>query len=161
MNETNLTKNVVSVSEMARTVGLSRSRFYQLIGSAFPHPSRDPQTGRPFYDEDQQQTCLEVRRRNCGIDGRQVLFYARRSSPSLTLRRPRKSKAKTEKPASQFAAVLEGVRALGLASATERQIEQAVRELFPAGTTDAEPGEVIRAVFVHLMRQNPADSVGR
>ena len=32
------TKAAVSVAEMARMVGLSRSRFYQLIGTAFPQP---------------------------------------------------------------------------------------------------------------------------
>ena len=161
MNETIQTKKAVSISEMARTVGLSRSRFYQLIGSAFPHPCRDPETGRPFYDEAQQQTCVEVRRRNCGIDGRPILFYAQRSASSVTMRRPRASKPSSSKPAGRFAAVLDGVRSLGLASATERQVGQAVRELFPTGTADVEPGEIIRAVFVHLMRRNSADNVRR
>ena len=161
MIESIQTKKAVSVSEMARMVGLSRSRFYQLIGTAFPNPSRDPATKRPFYDEDQQANCLDVRRRNCGIDGRPILFYAQRSTPSARPHNRRKPKRESPKPAGHIAAILDGVRALGFASATERQIEQAVRELFPAGTTDAESGEVIRAVFVHLMRQNPADSVGR
>ena len=31
-------KSAVTVSEMARMVGLSRARFYQLIGTAFPYP---------------------------------------------------------------------------------------------------------------------------
>ena len=30
------TKAVVSVAEMARMVGLSRARFYQLVGTTFP-----------------------------------------------------------------------------------------------------------------------------
>ena len=78
MSENIVTKSAVSVTEMARMVGLSRSRFYQLIGTAFPHPERQPGTGRPVYTEELQQVCLEVRRRNCGIDGKPVLFYARR-----------------------------------------------------------------------------------
>ena len=73
------TKAAVTVAEMARMCGLSRSRFYQLIGTAFPRPERQPQTGRPIYTEELQQVCLEVRRRNWGIDGKAVLFYARRS----------------------------------------------------------------------------------
>jgi len=72
------TKVAVTVAEMARMCGLSRSRFYQLIGAAFPQPERQPQTDRPIYTEELQQVCLEVRRRNCGIDGKVVLFYARR-----------------------------------------------------------------------------------
>ena len=161
MNETIQTKKAVSVSEMARMVGLSRSRFYQLIGTAFPHPVYDALSRRPFYDEDQQRTCLDVRRRNCGIDGTPILFYAQRPTPSVTARRPRKSKASSSKSTGRCPAILEGIRALGLASATDRQIGQAVRELFPTGTADTEPGEVIRAVFVHLMRRNSTDNVGR
>lgn len=161
MIESIQTKKAVSVSEMARMVGLSRSRFYQLLGKAFPNPSRDPETGRPFYDEDQQQTCVEVRRRNCGIDGTPILFYAQRPTPSVSTRSRRKPKRESPKPAGHMAVILDGVRALGLATATDRQVGQACRELFPMGTADAESGEVIRAVFVRLMRRNSTDNVGR
>ena len=159
MNET--AKAIVSVSEMSRMVGLSRSRFYQLQGTAFPHPVYDAQSRRPFYTADQQRTCLDVRRRNCGIDGRPILFYARPSTASVRSHNRRKPKPSSSNPARRCSAVLEGVRVLGLASATERQVGQAVREMFPTGTTDVEQSEVIRAVFVHLMRRNSADNVGR
>ena len=159
MNET--AKAIISVSEMARMVGLPRSRFYQLQGTAFPHPFYDIDTRRPFYVEDQQAVCLEVRRRNCGIDGRPILFYAQRPTPSVRSHNRRKPKREPSKPTGRFAAVLDGVRTLGLASATDHQVGQAVRELFPTGTTDAEPGEIIRAVFVHLMRQNSTDNLRR
>ena len=68
-------KSVVSVAEMARMVGLSRGRFYQLVGTAFPWPVYDIKTRRPYYDAEGQSRCLDVRKRNCGIDGRPVLFY--------------------------------------------------------------------------------------
>jgi hypothetical protein len=73
-------KTAVSISEMARIVGLSRQRFHQLIqAGVFPAPLYDIATRRPFYNEEMQQTCLEVRRRNCGINGKAVLFYSRRA----------------------------------------------------------------------------------
>ena len=53
------TKNVVSVSEMARMVGLSRSRFYQLIGTTFPEPLMDDKK-RPYYSEELQAVCVEM-----------------------------------------------------------------------------------------------------
>ena len=57
----------VSVSDMARTVGLSRQRFHQLVKEGvFPQPLLDEATGRPYYDESGQTQCLEVRHRNCG-----------------------------------------------------------------------------------------------
>ena len=54
------TKCVVSVLEMASMVGLSRQRFYQLMGSAFPWPLYSTTTKRPFYSEEMQRICLEV-----------------------------------------------------------------------------------------------------
>lgn len=146
------TKSVVTVAEMARMVGLSRQRFYQLLGTTFPHPLYDVTTRRPFYPEEQQRVCLEVRRRNCGIDGKPILFYSSRL-PSA----PRK-----EKPASgkDMAALVDGLNSLGL-TATAAQVEKATKELFPQGIEGIEEGEVLRAVFLHLKRQNPGDNVGR
>ena len=72
------TKAVVTVSEMARMVGLSRSRFYQLVeAGVFPQPVYSVANRRPIYVEEAQKVCLEVRRRNCGVNGQPVLFYAR------------------------------------------------------------------------------------
>ena len=82
------TKAAVTVAEMARMVGLSRARFYQLMGTAFPSPVYDVATRRPHFDEDQQKDCLEVRRRNCGIDGKPILFYCRRAP--INSKRPSK-----------------------------------------------------------------------
>ncbi len=72
------TKAAVSIAEMARMVGLSRARFNQLMGMTFPWPRFSLSNRRPFYDELLQNLCPEVRRRNCGIDGKPVLFYAKR-----------------------------------------------------------------------------------
>src|SRR3954452_20763250 len=94
MSEQKETKAAVTVAEMARMCGLSRSRFYQLIGTAFPEPERYPETGRPVYTEAQQEVCLEVRRRNLGIAGNPVLFYARRLSS--TPAKPKAPKLKSE-----------------------------------------------------------------
>ncbi len=152
MSEAIQTKKAVSVSEMARMAGLSRSRFYQLIGTAFPPPVYDAKTRRPFYTASQQQTCLEVRHRNCGIDGRPVLFYARRPMQSVRPQGRRKSKSSSPKSGSRVGEILDGVRGLGLASATERQVEHSVRECFPAGVGHVDRNEIIRAVFVRLMR---------
>jgi hypothetical protein len=136
------TKAVVSVSEMARMVGLSRQRFHQLVqAGVFPQPHR--QDGRPFYDEAAQQQCLEVRRRNCGVNGQVVLFYARRQ--------PLPTRPKKVSPApSPHADLLDGLRALGLVAATATDVGEAVKTLFPQGTTGIDQGEVIKAVFLQL-----------
>jgi hypothetical protein len=151
------TKSVVTVTEMARMVGLSRARFYQLIGTAFPWPLYDIFTRRPHFDEEQQEVCLEVRRRNCGIDGRPVMFYARRwPNPSVTVsQRTRKpSPAKVD----QHADLVDAIRSLGLTT-TSAQVGEAIKQLFPMGTSHTDSGEVIRAIFVHLKRRDTRDNL--
>jgi hypothetical protein len=150
INSASSIKYAVSVTEMARAVGLSRSRFYQLVGTAFPPPSRDGEFGRPFYNAEQQATCLEVRRRNCGIDGQPILFYSARA-PSSSIAQPIKRKVAAKKPRGQFGEIADAVRGLGLTAVNDEQVEQVVKELFPNGTTGHEVGEVIRAVFVRLV----------
>jgi DNA-binding transcriptional MerR regulator len=150
----------VSVSEMARMVGLSRQRFRQLVqAGVFPQPRRDEASGRPYYDEPTQQQCLEVRRRNRGVNGQVVLFYARRlgTAPART----KAPKPKLEVKGKDVAALVDGLNALGLTTATAAEVQRITEELFPRGTAGIDQGEVLRAVFLHLKRQNPAGNVRR
>lgn len=154
-----MTKAVVSVSEMARMVGLSRARFYQLLGKTFPKPVTEEASGRPCYPEELQRVCLEVRRRNCGIDGKPVLFYARRITPSVT-RRPPKTKPPVQR-GGLLAEVADAVRSLGMTGVSDSQVATVVNELYPSGLAGADLNEAIRAVFLALRRQDSGDSVGR
>jgi hypothetical protein len=150
-------KSGVSISDMARTVGLSRQRFHQLMkAGVFPQPLRDEATERPYYNEQGQAQCLEVRRRNCGVNGKIILFYARR--PTITTPTPRPMKPRPA-PVEQHAEVIDGVRALGLAHVTAAQVGEAIKLLFKCGIAGVDVGEIIRAVFLHL-RKNTADKVG-
>ena len=116
---------------------------------------------RPFYLEEMQRVCLEVRRRNCGINGTPTLFYAKRGgSPSSLSRKARKLKTKACAN-KQYAPIVDAIRALGLASATADQVGAAVKSLFPGGTEGTGEPEIIRAVFVHLQRRVTAGNVER
>jgi len=150
MNE--VQKAAVSVSEMARMVGLSRSRFYQLLGEGvFPKPKYDPSTNRPYFDEEAQAECVEVKRRNVGINGKVVIFYASRHP--LNGQPKKLSKPKTKpKPSNQFADLIDSLACLGM-SATSQQVEAAVAECFPDGIQKLESGEVVRTIFLHLKRK--------
>jgi hypothetical protein len=140
------TKMVVSVSEMARMVGLSRQRFHQLMqAGVFPPPQRND--GRPFYDEPTQEICLGVRRRNCGVNGQVVLFYARRQAG------PTKPKKLSPAPCPH-ADLLDGLKALGLVSVTAADVVAAVKQLYPQGTAGIDEGVVIKAVFLRLQSQS-------
>jgi hypothetical protein len=154
------TKSVVSVAEMARMCGLSRARFYQLMNEGvFPQPVYDIHTRRPLYTDDMQQICLDVRKRNCGINGRPILFYTARH-PIGGQTKPLR---KTSKPqlTSQHQDLIESLRTLGLESVSASQVDAVIKELFPRGIQQVDSGEFVRAVFLRLKRRNTADNVGR
>lgn len=149
------TKAIVTVSEMARMCGLSRARFYQLqkVG-IFPPPLYDVATRRPIYDEELQKVCLGVRRRNCGVNGKPILFYARRNPLAPAPPKPR-AKAPTPKK-DQHPDLIEALQALGLAAVTAAQVGAAVKEVYPQGTAGVDQAEVVRAIFLHLRRRDRA-----
>lgn len=149
-----MSKTVVSVAEMARIVGLSRARFYQLVKEGiFPAPVYDVMTRRPFFTEEMQAICMEVRKRNCGVNGKPILFYSPRH-PLGHQPRPVKKPKVEPKTKSQYGDLLDGLRALGLESITAAQVEPVVKELFPDGIQKLDCGEVIRAVFLWLKRRD-------
>lgn len=158
MNTEVNTKAVVSVSEMARMVGLSRQRFYQLAGSTFPSPIYDINTRRPFYTEEMQVVCLDVRRRNCGVDGKPVMFYSKGHQLS---KQPRPKRKKTKPTKEKHTTIVNAVQALGLSSVNDQQVDDVIGVLFPGGTKDTSEAEIIREVFVHIQRQNSSGNVER
>jgi hypothetical protein len=155
MSDEFVSKAAVSITEMARAVGLSRARFYQLIRQGtFPPPDREPITDRPCYFQDGQRSCLEVRRRNCGIDGKPILFYSRRRDFGGEKRKPPKLEPKSK----DVAALVDGLNALGLTTATAAQVEQVTRDLYPKGIDGIGQGEVLKAVFLEIRRRNTSGS---
>jgi len=156
-----VTKAAVSVTEMARMVGLSRARFYQLVKKGtFPSADQDPATKRPCYLEDKQRLILEARRRNCGVDGKPILFYCRRNDAGQKRPAPRPTIGRVKEVVKKYTDLIDGLAALNV-SVTVAQVEPLVKELFPNGTDGVDPGEVIRAVFLRIQRQNPGDKPGR
>jgi hypothetical protein len=154
------TKQAVTVSEMARMVGLSRARFYQLIGTAFPHPVYNVSTRRPFFDEDLQRVCLEVRRRNCGIDGKPILFHSRRLD--LPLAKKQISTGRSASPTrTKHKNLIVGLTGLGLSGITEQQVEAALVKLYPTGTDGVDEATQLRTLFVDLMRRDRHHNVSR
>lgn len=142
---------VVTVSAMANLVGLSRARFHQLTqAGVFPPPSYLVSSRRPVYVREQQDRCVGVKRSGIGADGRPVLFYTRRPKS------PRPSTASKRPASPAHADILAGVKGLGLSSATTAQVDEAVRAVFPEGTAGVDQGEVVRQVFLYLIRQSRA-----
>lgn len=171
MTESPATKEVVSVTCMARMVGLSRARFYQLMREGvFPSPSRQNETERPFFSREQQELCLGVRRSNRGVNGRGVLFYAMRLQPSVASSSPTpsgRSRPTPRQPPRQpsrdpvLAELRRGLTQLGMTDVSDRTVAKALVEAYPDGHDDVDRADLLTVVFGHLNRQDSPDNVSR
>ena len=135
-------------------VGLSRQRFHQLVAEGvFPPPVYDIRTRRPHYTEEMQRVCLAVREKNVGINGRVVLFYARRPALPVPKKQISTQRSASSRKPRLHAGLIEGLKGLGLATVTESDVAAALQKLYPSGTAGVGEAEVLRSVFVHLMRR--------
>src|SRR6202161_4842566 len=139
------TKAGVSGAEMARMCGLSRAWFYQLVNEGvFPSPLYRIETKRPFFNQEMQEICLGVRRRNSGVNGRPVLMYARRIVTTIV-----KSRATPKSQTHKHADLIEGLRSLGLTIVRSSDVEVAIQKCFPNGRSGTDDETVLRTVFLH------------
>lgn len=162
MNKQIPLKAIVTVTEMARMCGLSRARFYQLIGEGvFPAPSRNQATGRPFYDQDQQGECLQVRRTNLGINGKPVIFYGLRvaGTPFTSSKPSRRSPRRPAQDSNRDATIEElrhGLKQLGMDGMDNGQIRAALNQAYPDGYKDIPTSDLLASVFVTLQQPKEA-----
>ena len=156
MSDPKPTTSYLSCAAVARRLGLSRQRFWQLRrDGVFPQPQVDEQSGRQYYTDEQVGLCLDLRKRNVGLNGRIVLFYSPRPTTNLPKVQSRRTRPRSER-SSPHAVMIESLRALGLTAINEAQIDEALAAVFPGGTTGVDQSELIRAVFLHVQRQNSA-----
>lgn len=135
-------RSICSVTELARQLGLSRTRFYQLqkLG-IFPMPLYCVHTRRPFYPLELQIRCLQTRRTGIGHNGRTILFYSKRKSTS------KKPGNQSDKLHTEISDIL---RQMGLNVSIDT-IKTALKHIYPEGLPpDMEEGLIIRDLFRHL-----------
>jgi hypothetical protein len=83
-----------------------------------------------------------------GVNGQFVIFYERdRGTPKMTA---------AAKPKTDYNDLAESLRALGLTTVTIAQVEKAVADCFPKGTTGQDEQHILRTVFRHLKRAGTA-----
>ena len=137
-----ITKPIVSVNEICKMIGLSRSRFYQLLDSGFfPKPLIDERSNRPYFDSKLQKQILECRKTGIGADGSYMLFYSPRKKEGYSKKSIKRKK--TDSISSEFADTLES---MGL-DCTEKDVSVALSELYPDGTDGIDTGLVIRELY--------------
>lgn len=137
-------KAAISVTAMAKAVGLSRSRFYDYVKrGVFPWPVYSLTTRRPFYTADMQEDIIEARQTGIGCNGEFVLFYERRPHSAV----PQQATGRIA-----HAGLLEQLKSLGLTAVTQTQVDEAIASAFPNGTASADEPTVLRTVYRHLRR---------
>jgi len=143
---------------MARIVGLSRSRFYALVGKGvFPPPAYLVATRRPYYPQELQQRCLEVRGSGMGFSGTVALFYPARSERRSPARgRPLRSRKSAERPDPVVTAWIERLGQLGLEGLQPAAVRAAAAEAFPDGTEGKDDGAVLSAIYRRLRASRSA-----
>jgi len=138
MSSDNDLKAVCTVPELAKKLGLSRARFYQLQNAgAFPKPVHSG-TKRPYYSLELQQKCIEIRRTRIGFNGQPILFNASRKTKSD------KSKNQSDDKYEELMDILREMRL----SVTRSKVRDAVKALYPDGLAKGPIEDmVIRDVF--------------
>lgn len=160
MTDNKPSQSYLSCTDVARRLGLSRQRFWQLRrDGVFPQPLIDEESGRQFYTAEQVELCLDLRKRNVGLNGRVVLYYSPRQLTNVST--PTKKKSKQKPTAARNLAIIESLKALGLIGVTDAQVEVAMKELFPIGKSLPDHGELVRNIFLHIQRKDSSDNVGR
>ena len=140
-----ISKPIVSISEMAQILQLSRARFYQLLNMGFlPQPIYDVRSKRPYYNNELQQKCLECRQSGIGVNGSYMLFY----SPRTNENNINKGRKKIDPQAKELVETLES---MGL-DITVKQVQQGLIEVYPDGIDGIEQGLVVRELFRHFKK---------
>ena len=143
MNTKNNTTNkkFISVTEMAKTLNLSRARFYQLLNEGFfPKPHIDKRTNRPYYDVELQQQCLECRQSGIGIDGSILMFYSSRKNETVSHSKKKKQVDPVTKEQGEI------LNSMGIEKAFN-EVQKALDKLYPEGTEGMDQGVVTRELY--------------
>jgi hypothetical protein len=140
------TKAVVSVSELSSILGISRSRFYQLLAqNVFPQPLYDIRTRRPFYSQDLRDKCMEIKETGIAFNGQYILFYTPRKNPGSA------PKNAAQKKGSKYQDIKEALVQMGL-DVSEEQVSNAVADVFPEGIENRDQGMVLRELFRYFKK---------
>ena len=153
---TEIYPEAVSVSQMARLLQLSRSRLYQLIdeGVLLP-PVYLLTTRRPIYTQNMIIRNVEVKKTNMGINNQVVIFYSKQFSfPQKRRKLKPQTEPKTNSTDNRYEELIEELSCLGLEDISVSKIDSALSELFPDGTKQVDPDEILRSVCRYLKRQN-------
>jgi len=150
----NSRKAFCSVSEMARILRLSRARFYQLTEKGkFPPAIYDIQTKRPYYNQDLQEICINIKNSNIAFDNTPMLFYSprKKKAEDQNIPTPSKKVNPSKQLNPQYEDWVETLQQMGLRHVTYDQVETAVKELY-AGDLPEDEGTILREIYQYIKK---------
>ncbi len=135
-------KQIVSITEMAQILNLSRARFYQLLEQGIlPQPIYDLRTHRPMYNAELQQQCLEIRETGIAANNQYHLFYSpRKKDTNLKM---------SKKIDPLYQEYMETLNGMGL-KCSIKEVSKCLSELYPQGIEGLDNGVIIRELFRFL-----------
>jgi len=156
----------VSIPAMCSLMGISRSRYYQLLTDSFILPPiYSLENKRAYFTREMAERNIAVVRNNCGLNGKICLFYntSRRtgSSPVKPVKNREQKPKATPDNKNPYQDMIEGLTQLGLQDVKPSQVESVVRKLYPEGIQNQDEGEVLKAVYRAIVAQNSQDNVNR
>ena len=152
-HQPNVLRAAVSVSQMAKMLSLSRSRFYELVAKGvFVPPIYSTTTKRPFFPREMIEVNLRAKVEQIGVlTGEFVLFQERR--PVTQIEAPERSSRRRDGRATTL---VTGLKSLGLDNVNAAAVERAMSACFPSGTDGQDDATVLRTVYRHLRRSGAA-----
>jgi hypothetical protein len=140
-------KAVYSVTEVAALVGISRARFYDLVkDGVMPYPVHCIRTRRPLYVADTAAICVRVRKSNIGIDGRYVIFYARREQTKTNSAPALQPPDRPSPPDPLLRDMIETLRAMHV-QADDAELTVAITQQCPDGVKEETFEADLRTIF--------------
>lgn len=138
--------SICSVSQMAKLLGLSRTRFYQLSErGVFPPPVYSITSKRPFHTHDLRNQCLQIRKTGIGHNGRPVIFNNKVKSKAKILQK--------EKPRQDYSRFLELLAQVGRKTSA-KQVQMALETLYPDNTIQQFSDEkILRDLDQHFKKK--------
>jgi hypothetical protein len=142
-------KEVYSLSQFARILGISRTSLYQYkeTGVFPPSLSCPCMDNRPFYTHELLQRCLTILKTGIDYSGKAVVFNARRKPRTARGRvTPKKTRA------DLYQSLTKIMKQIGI-DVTIDEVKGAIKTVCPKGLViNNEPEEkLIKAVYGHFM----------
>ena len=140
----NCIKAICTVPELAKKLGLSRARFYQLQKKGvFPKPLYSGPK-RPYYPPNLQQKCIEIRKTGIGYNEKAIVFNKSRK---------KKCQGPQNCPDHKYEELADALKQMGL-NVSPREVENIVITLYPEGSPPPlNKGVVIRELFRYFRRE--------